>query len=485
MSFAAGWRVVGAILSLLAVLAAAPSNASPVSTDELRSFIADRVARVGAPGAAFVLVDERDIFSDAVGLHARYPASPLSADTPMALGSISKLFTALAVMQLVERDEVELDAPVSRYLPWLRLGAAGDAAARITVRQLLSHSSGLSTLDGNRSHDDLSTTPGALRRRVERLADVAPAQPGTWRYSNANYQILGALIEQVSGQPYADYISANIFKPLGMARSFILSPPAGVTPAQGHRFWFGSTRPVEGPVLGAGSAPQGGVYASATDLGRFLRAVIARDPSLLGAATWAEMLQPQPDLPRQALGWRVGAPGAPQLRWHAGQTPGFDALLSFDPARKRGFAILVNASPSLVFGPAQSITFGATSQVFGAADVPPDPSAFELILVGGLAAASVICVAATLWLWRRRFAARRGRRWSIVLRGIGAVLLLAAAVLVIRVPELLFGAPLGAAWLFMPDAAVLLVSAAIGLLLVGVTLAWTLVSAARARPSPG
>ncbi len=270
---------------------------------------------------------------------------------PLALGSVSKPFTAVAVLQLVEAGQVELDAPIARYLPWVRFG--DDAAAgRITVRQLLSHTSGLSTFDGNRTQSDLSRDPAALRRRVQGLARVTPGPAGAdWRYSNANYQLLGALIEEVPGLRYPDYVRQKILQPLGMTRSFVLDPPPGVEPATGHRRWFGLLRPVQGQGLGYGSMPQGGVHASAEDMGRFLQDFLAEDSRILGRDLRAQMLAPQAAAPGQGLGWAVGAPSRPRLAWHGGDSPGFAAFAAFDPETGVGLAVMTNLGQNLVLAP--------------------------------------------------------------------------------------------------------------------------------------
>ena len=143
----------------------------------------------------------------------------VTADTPFVIGSVSKGFTALAVMQLVEAGEVDLDTGISHYLDDFSRQPAGD----VTVRQLLSHTSGYSTLQGNSSHTYVSGGEDELARRVEGLATEAPAHgPGErWEYSNANYLILGRLVEEVGGRSYQDYVTDHILKPIGMDHSFV------------------------------------------------------------------------------------------------------------------------------------------------------------------------------------------------------------------------------------------------------------------------
>src|SRR5262249_42161646 len=139
---------------------------------------------------------------------------------PFNIGSVTKSFTAMAVMQLVEKRQIVLDTPVQQYLPWFRL-ADGAASSLVTVRELLNQTSGIGTWP----RDDIrackpTTTP---EDEVRSLAKVRPtALPGrTYQYSNANYVTLGVLVEAVSGQPYADYVQQHILAPLDMTDTFL------------------------------------------------------------------------------------------------------------------------------------------------------------------------------------------------------------------------------------------------------------------------
>ena len=165
----------------------------------------------------------------------------VTPDTPFLTASISKSFTALAVMQLVEAGQVDLDTEASQYLD----GFSGRPAGAITIRQLLSHTSGFSTLQGNSSHSEATTGKDELARRVDGLAGVNPAyEPDErWEYSNTNYQILGRLIEVVSGREYQAYVAANILEPVGMEHSFVADGEMHESMATGHRPWFCTKRP--------------------------------------------------------------------------------------------------------------------------------------------------------------------------------------------------------------------------------------------------
>ena len=202
------------------------------------------------PGMSYSIVDHgRVVESGERGDRHVERSEAVGPHTTFLIGSISKSFTALAVMQLVEAGKVELDAPIARYLG-VFAGKPGGAA---TVRQLLSHTSGYSTIQGNRSQTDVATDKDALRRRVAQLARVTPqSPPGTeWTYSNANYQILGRLMEVSSGVHYATYVETNVLAPAGMADSYVHGAQDRAGMATGHRPWFGRKAPLRANMTGA------------------------------------------------------------------------------------------------------------------------------------------------------------------------------------------------------------------------------------------
>lgn len=469
-----GLRLLACLPALLLYVFGVPAQAAPV---DVRSIVAQRVEEVGAPGAAYVLIRGGSIEAGAIGLASEVDGTPMRNDTPLALGSFSKSFAAVGVLQLVDRGLVELDAPISRYLPWLRFADRG-AADQITVRHLLTHTSGISTFVGNRTQSDVSMDPGALRRRAALLAEVTPDPPGTvWQYSNSNYQLLGALIEEVSGLDYPSYIKLNIFDPLGMTQSFVLVPHSAIQPAIGHRRWFGVLRPVEYRSLGLGSAPQGGVYASAEDMGKFLNAFIADESPLISKEMRAEMLRPQPPTKMQGLGWRISEKTRPGFIWHGGDSPGFAAFAGFDPRTKTGLAVMTNLGDNIFLAPAHGVTLGTASEVFGMPPVPARSSPFFLGLVAVFVIATVSAIIhSTCLITRQRGARPRPlSRLQQALSGTIGMLLLLVAVSVLLLPRLMFGAPIMSAWVFMPDMIILLIGCGASLILAGLLQLLTLV----------
>ena len=293
----------------LAVLALGLSVAMPAGVPEgsIEDFIDSEMPASGVPGLAYAVVVDGEITS--VGAHGVVNSggdTEVTPDTPFLTGSISKSFTALAVMQLVEAGEVDLDTEVSQYLD----GFAGGPAGAITIRQLLSHTSGFSTLQGNTSHTDATSGKDALERSVDGIAGVTPAYAPDerWEYSNTNYQILGRLIEVVSGQEYQAYVAANILEPVGMGHSFVADGEIHESMATGHSPWFGTKRPLAENTTDRGTAPQGGIIASASDLALYMQMMMNGQDDVLSAAGKALMMRPASAAsPFYGFGWYLDA----------------------------------------------------------------------------------------------------------------------------------------------------------------------------------
>src|SRR5829696_6012987 len=240
----------------------------------------------------------------------------VTPETPFLIGSVTKSFTALAIMQLSETGQVQLDAPVQRYLPWWRV-ADPDASTQITVRHLLNQVSGLSKATGNAYATSGDTHDSALEDRVRALRDVELTEPvgTTWQYSNANYWTLGMIVQAVSGQSYETYIQQHIFDPLQMRNSYTSRTEAvqhGLP--TGHRYWYGFPVASELP-FDRGGLGSGGLSSSARDmthyLGLYLNDGRVGATALVSPAGAAELQRAGVptglDGVSYAMGWDVGA----------------------------------------------------------------------------------------------------------------------------------------------------------------------------------
>jgi len=333
-------------------IAAGGSRATP-DFAAIDKFVETEMQVQHIPGLALGIVQSDQI----VYLRGFGVADPagraVTPQTPFILGSTTKSFTALAVVQLVEAGQVELDAPVQRYIPWFRV-ADETASAQITVRQLLNQTSGFSTATGRRENIDFDTSPEALENRIRRLRDVELSQPvgATYQYSNCNYQVLGLIVQTVSGQSFEGYIHQHILAPLDMRNSFTSKEEGqqhGL--AMGHRSLFGRPAAFDEP-FSRGSLPQGFLISSAEDMSHYLIAHLNEgrygNTTVLSPAGIAELHQPAV---RQGeseffygMGWDVGpVNGLPTLS-HDGDTFSFHTRMVLVPDSSWGVVTLSNVS---------------------------------------------------------------------------------------------------------------------------------------------
>jgi CubicO group peptidase (beta-lactamase class C family) len=301
------------------------------------------------PGAALVIVENGQVVHQGGFGKADASGQAVTALTPFEIGSCSKSFTALAVMQLEELNRLQLDEPVQTYLPWFRV--RDDAlTGQITLRTLLNHTSGIPLNASFRLMNNLDGS--TLQEQVERLKDARLASsPGhTYQYNNYNYMILALVIEAVTGQSYGDYIQQHIFAPLDMRSSYTdMNTARNMGIADGHTWWFGI--PVRGQprnrpdMLGAGF-----LVTSANDMGSYLLAYLEggayAGKRLLSAEGISRMHQ-RPVLSGgespYGFGWVRYPENNIDIVNHNGASPGFTCSMILVPERKLGVAVLTNS----------------------------------------------------------------------------------------------------------------------------------------------
>jgi CubicO group peptidase (beta-lactamase class C family) len=386
----------------LPVLAAAGerySRPARVDRDDIAAFVESEMARAGIPGLSLaIVVGDEVVHLEGFGV-ADGAGRPVTPQTPFIIGSIGKTFTALAIQQLAHDGLLDRRAPVQRYLPGFAL-ANPEAAAQITVQQLLNHTSGLPRWAGERAHQlDPRYTTAEL---VDKARDVAIDRPvGTsYAYSNLNYLLLGLVVEVVSGQSYTDYISAHIWRPLGMFRT-VHSPEAADGLATGYRTLFGVRRPAH-VAFPPGMVPSGYAISTAEDLSHYLVAYL--DAGRYAGATVM-------DTPGSYdVYWnRLPASGTDIESSQSGGTLNYNADIHILPAQGVAVAVLTNTrhlwDDVLPVTTAASIAGHIARQVAGL-PVPPPPSLGlwpSYALLDGLALALL-----ALALWRLRRAIRSG-----------------------------------------------------------------------------
>ena len=243
----------------------------------LSAWMDGQLAYRGLPGVVVGVVSDQDlVWAKGFGFADVGAKLPMTPATKFRMASHSKLFTAIAIMQLREEGKLRLDDPVAKYLPWFKARPAGDDDGPITIEQLLSHSSGLQREAGDHWTSFEFPTSDELRQLYsDRQAAFAPSV--RWKYSNLAYAVAGMVVEQVSGERWADYVDRNIFKPLGMLASSVDRNVPGLAVPYGRRMPDGS-REVLPFVDARGMAAATGVTSNLEDMAKFVSAQFRRGP---------------------------------------------------------------------------------------------------------------------------------------------------------------------------------------------------------------
>lgn len=342
-------------------ISAGPVTAPPTATPERRALLQRRLDRLAVkedlPGVSVaILFPDGSTWVGTSGMADIATKRPVTADTAFALASVSKTFTAALIMALRDEGKIGLDTPVVRYLPALPVDR------RITIRQLLDHTSGLRDffLDA-RIDKALLTDRGRVWDAARSLRYVGRPyfKPGKgWHYSNTNYLILGLLAERVGGAPLGDQLQARFFGPLGLTHTFdqVDAKPAGPV-AHGYRFAPGHAAPIDlsdgstvapftSVVTAAGGA--GAIASTPTDLVFWARALyngVVVSPGSVKAMFDDVRLTAKQD-PAIPYGLGVQAielDGHPA--WgHSGRLLGFRALMRWLPNERMAIAVLSNQS---------------------------------------------------------------------------------------------------------------------------------------------
>jgi len=359
------------------------------SYEEIDTYIEKQLDTLNIPGASLAIIEgDKIVHTKAFGMTGSGGEAP-TPQTPFFIGSLTKSFTALAVMQLVEAGKIDLDAPVQQYLPWFTL-ADPQASAQITVRHLLNQTSGISQFPGMIGLANFDNTPGANERQMRALATLKPVYPAGsgWEYSNVNFNLLGLVIESTSGETYADYVQNHIYMPLSMEHSFTSKATAQQDNlAIGHQQWFGFPVAVPNMPAPVASLPSGQLISSAEDVGHYLIAQLNKgeydDAQILSAEGIAQMHQPAADASASGMGevdygmgWFIKQSSQGQLIYHYGEVPDYFAYMALLPEQNRAMVLLVNTNHQLYTFALLDAGEAAALQLAG---VSPKPNAWGIL----------------------------------------------------------------------------------------------------------
>ncbi len=341
------------------------------------------LARRATVGLAAGVIRDGMLEFHAHGLADIATGRPVGLDTVFRIGSITKTFTAIAVMQLLEQGVVDLDAPANDYLRAYRLIPARARFRPATVRHLLTHTAGISEQvprSGMLRRDFGETVPAGAR--VPSLAEYyrgglrLEAEPGTrFRYGDHGIATLGQLVEDVTGQPFHDYLREHVFTPLGMLDTTLLRAEADTARlVTGYR--LGAHGPRAVPERDFVPAGAGAIFSTPRDMARYLAAFLGGGGNEHGrvlrpatlAAMFAPQYQPDPRLPGLGLAFFRAGLGAHATVEHQGVLPPHYAQIVVAP--DAGAAVMVFTNGAV--GAAAWLPVEANLLLARELDVPDD-----------------------------------------------------------------------------------------------------------------
>jgi len=333
---------------------------SVIENDTLQARLRELAEAAGVPGASLAVFADGRLRTATHGVLNVETGVEVTPESVFRIASITKVYTATAIMRLVDAGRLDLDAPVVELLPELRLADA-DVTARVTARHLLTHTSGISgdvMAEGGRGDD-------ALERFVAACADVGQDVPlGTVvSYSNTGFSLLSRMIEKLTGSVWDVAMRELLFEPLGLRRTVVLPEDAlRFRVSYGHDGEPGEP-PSLYPVWSHDRAMAGGgsIIASAEDVIAFARLIldggVAPDGTrLLSEAALAEMLRPQVAVAEHwltgdhwGLGWQLHRWSGQDVWWHDGTLDGQYSWLRIVPERGVAIALLTNGGRVIDF----------------------------------------------------------------------------------------------------------------------------------------
>jgi CubicO group peptidase (beta-lactamase class C family) len=359
-----------ALTALVLCLAASGALAAPPS--DLDAYAVGAMNAFGAPGMAVAIVEGDTVYVRAYGVRKLGAPQKVDEHTTFPIGSNTKAFTAASLAILVDAGKLSWDDKVVDRLPGFAMYDPY-ATHEMTVRDLLTHRSGLGLGEG-----DLMFTPATTRSRADVVRALRFLKPATsfrsvFAYDNVLYPVAGELIEAVSGQSWEDFVRRQIFTPVGMTDAAVSYDGQGPDRVAPHARTSGAVRGV-GPIgvltsgyQGGAAAPAGAIYASAADMGKWLRVLLAHGAlgpgrRLFSEAASKEMWTPQtlilpPTLPAPValtspnfqdygLGFFIQDYRGHKIITHSGAILGGLSALVIVPEKNLALAVMINSEDS-------------------------------------------------------------------------------------------------------------------------------------------
>ncbi|WP_266171845.1 serine hydrolase [Dyella subtropica] len=356
---------------------AAKGDVLPAQLQDFQAYVDSARKQFDVPGIAVAIVkDGKVVMEQGFGLREQGNPAPVDARTLFAIASNTKAFTAAALQMLAEQGKLKMDDRVIDHLPWFQMSDPY-VTREMRIRDLLAHRSGLGLGAGDLLY--WPPTSYSTKEVVQRLREVplATSFRSAYAYDNILFAVATLVIEQVSGQSYADFIRDNIFKPVGMDESLVdmtyLKP--GMDTAVGHaKFNFKDLKPVP-PMAWSNNPGAGGIYASVHDLAKWMNVQLAGGrlpdvdgkerrlfkedsqkqmwsmltPMKIGEPPVPELAGVKPNFAGYGEGWFLSDYRGQRLVWHTGGWPGMVSRLTLVPELKLGVVVLTNQESGAAF----------------------------------------------------------------------------------------------------------------------------------------
>ena len=318
---------------------------------EIQALLDDACRISGVPGMSLSIRADDEVSYFSSGYADRENKVSASENTLYELASVSKAFTGMGILLLEEQGLLSMSDPVQKYLPWFTLKYEGRTVdmESLTLNHFLHHTSGLVNI----RHTQLipqGNTPDMLRRTVEKLADAELAFPpgNQYDYGTVNYDILGLVIETVSGQRYEDFMKEKVLKPLGLNQTYMYQEDARATGqlAQGYRSSFFMTFPYNAPDY-AGNKPAGYIISCTKDMSCWMdiqMGIVQDIPAIfhriIEKSHQGDRSVPAVDGMYYAAGWSVNAEQS--IIEHQGVNPNFTTEAAILPDERTAICLLTN-----------------------------------------------------------------------------------------------------------------------------------------------
>lgn len=321
---------------------------------KIEKFIEENMNKGSIPGLSVTIVkDNETIYQKGFGYSDIENKKPIDSKSLFEIGSNSKAFTALGILNLQKSGQVKFEDEVTKYIPWLKVKYKGKDVS-ITIEQLLHQTSGIpfNTID----KIPVSNKDNALEETVKTLIGIElDTEPGkNFQYATINYDVLGLVIEKVSGKSYEEYMKENILKPMGLNSTYLYrdeAPSEHMT--KGYKVNFLKAKAYEAPIY-RGNKPAGYIISNGEDMAKWLKIQIGTLSDLEIDKVMIEnshkpnrRVAPLGDGSSYASGWFVYQKDGGEIS-HEGNNPNYFSFVSFRPEDKIGVSVLCNMNSDYV-----------------------------------------------------------------------------------------------------------------------------------------